>query len=52
MNNIFSGFDAELLAEAFGVSSETAIQLQQESTRQGSLLKVVQELVIQTPFEL
>ena len=52
MNNIFSGFDAKILAEAFGVSRETAVKLQLESTKQGNLLTVVQELVLQNPIGL
>jgi len=52
MNNIFSGFDANALAEAFGVTAETAIKLQQESTKQGTLLSAVQGLVGLPPITI
>ena len=52
MNNIFSGFDAAALAEAFGVEIETAVKLQQESTKQGTLLSAVQDLVGLRPIHI
>ena len=52
MSNIFSGFDAAALAEAFGVEIETAVKLQQESTKQGTLLSAVQDLVGLPPIHI
>jgi len=52
MNNIFSDFDAAALAEAFGVEIETAVKLQQESTKQGTLLSAVQGLVGLPPIHI
>ncbi|KAI3982544.1 hypothetical protein MKX01_031283 [Papaver californicum] len=36
-NNIFNGFDVETLAEAFGVSTETARKLQGQSDQRGNI---------------
>lgn len=52
MNNIFSGFDTNLLAEAFGVDAELAAKLQQQSTKQGTLLSTVQVLVGLPPITI
>lgn len=46
MGNIFSGFDAEVLAESFGISTDLAERLQAESTAQGNLINVATKLVL------
>lgn len=52
MSNIFTGFDAEVLASAFGVSRDTIVKLQLESTKQGTLLGAVQGLVGLPPITI
>nr|DAD23735.1 TPA_asm: hypothetical protein HUJ06_025198 [Nelumbo nucifera] len=42
--NIFSGFDTETLAQAFGVSTETARKLQGENDQRGGIVNVEKEL--------
>ncbi|KAI3979536.1 hypothetical protein MKX01_001728 [Papaver californicum] len=39
-NNVFSGFDVEMLAEAFGVSTETARNLQSQNDNRGNIVRV------------
>ncbi|OVA14900.1 11-S seed storage protein [Macleaya cordata] len=39
-NNIFSGFDVQTLAEAFGVSTETARKLQSQDDTRGNIVRV------------
>ncbi|XP_019052200.1 PREDICTED: 11S globulin seed storage protein G3-like, partial [Nelumbo nucifera] len=42
--NIFSGFDTETLAQAFGVSTETASKLKGENDQRGGIVNVEKEL--------
>ncbi|KAG6724296.1 hypothetical protein I3842_03G253900 [Carya illinoinensis] len=39
-NNVFSGFDAEFLADAFNVDTEMARRLQSENDHRGSIVRV------------
>lgn len=48
-SNIFKGFDVELLAESFGVSLDTARQLQCENDRRGSIVRVYEGLGVVRP---
>ncbi|KAI3942312.1 hypothetical protein MKW92_041449 [Papaver armeniacum] len=43
-NNIFNGFDVETLAEAFGVSTETARKLQGQNDQRGNIVYVQEGL--------
>ncbi|MQL71650.1 hypothetical protein Taro_003978 [Colocasia esculenta] len=47
--NIFSGFDVEMLAEAFGVSRETAMKLQSRDDRRGNIVRVEMGLQVLRP---
>ncbi|XP_058094543.1 cocosin 1-like [Magnolia sinica] len=47
--NIFSGFNVETLAEAFGVSTETARKLQSEDDRRGNIVRVENGLQVVRP---
>ncbi|WP_408891263.1 hypothetical protein ACJ2CR_16415 [Myxococcus faecalis] len=38
--NIFSGFDAEVIAEAFNVDTEVALQLQTQGGMRGTIVRV------------
>ncbi|OVA02398.1 11-S seed storage protein [Macleaya cordata] len=48
-NNIFSGFDVEMLAEAFGVSTETARNLQSRNDNRGNIVRVENGLRVIMP---
>ncbi|KAL5725480.1 hypothetical protein ACHQM5_008620 [Ranunculus cassubicifolius] len=48
-NNIFNGFDEQMLAEAFGVSTETARKLRGENDRRGNIVRVENELQVIRP---
>ncbi|XP_004246943.1 11S globulin seed storage protein Jug r 4-like [Solanum lycopersicum] len=49
--NVFRGFELELLAEAFGVSTETARKLQGEEDQRGHIVNIDQGLrVVRPPF--
>ncbi|XP_026451105.1 legumin B-like [Papaver somniferum] len=48
-NNIFSGFDVEMLAEAFGVSTETARSLQSLNDNRGNIVRVENGLRVIRP---
>ncbi|KAL5711882.1 hypothetical protein ACHQM5_014111 [Ranunculus cassubicifolius] len=48
-NNIFSGFDDQMLAEVFGVNTETARKLRGENDRRGHIIQVQNELQILIP---
>ncbi|KAI3982561.1 hypothetical protein MKX01_031300 [Papaver californicum] len=45
-NNIFNGFDVETLAEAFGVSNETARRLQGQNDQRGNIVFVQEGLQV------
>nr|DAD39519.1 TPA_asm: hypothetical protein HUJ06_013842 [Nelumbo nucifera] len=45
-NNIFSGFDAELLAQAFGVEKETVRKLQGKNDERGRIIHVEEGLQV------
>ncbi|KAL6978681.1 hypothetical protein U1Q18_020346 [Sarracenia purpurea var. burkii] len=47
--NVFSGFDTEVLAEAFGVDIETARKLQGEDDRRGHIIRVDRDLQVIRP---
>ncbi|XP_058101621.1 cocosin 1-like [Magnolia sinica] len=47
--NIFSGFDVNTLAEAFGVSRETARKLQNEDDQRGNIVNVENGLQVVRP---
>lgn len=48
-NNILSGFDAELLAEAIGVNGETVRKLQSRNDERGDIVRVERSLRILRP---
>ncbi|KAK4366080.1 hypothetical protein RND71_013960 [Anisodus tanguticus] len=49
--NVFSGFESELLAEAFGVDIETARKLQGQNDMRGHIVNIEQGLrVVRPPF--
>ncbi|XP_026410158.1 11S globulin subunit beta-like [Papaver somniferum] len=48
-NNIFSGFNVETLAEAFGVSTETARKLQGQNDQRGNIVFVQEGLQVIRP---
>ncbi|KAF8388232.1 hypothetical protein HHK36_026898 [Tetracentron sinense] len=48
-NNIFSGFDVQILAEAFGVSTETARKLQSQDDKRGNIVRVENGLQVVRP---
>ncbi|KAF9607883.1 hypothetical protein IFM89_003587 [Coptis chinensis] len=48
-NNIFSGFDNRMLAEVFGVSTETARRLRGENDNRGNIVRVENELQVIRP---
>ncbi|XP_072956558.1 cocosin 1-like [Typha angustifolia] len=48
-NNIFNGFDLELLAEALGVSRETARKLQGQDDQRGHIVRVERGLQVLKP---
>ncbi|MCE3216575.1 hypothetical protein HAX54_006938 [Datura stramonium] len=49
--NVFSGFEVELLAEAFGVDRETARKLQGQEDQRGHIVNIEQGLrVVRPPF--
>ncbi|MCL7021963.1 hypothetical protein MKW94_000565 [Papaver nudicaule] len=48
-NNIFNGFDVETLAEAFGVSTETARRLQGQNDQRGNIVFVQEGLQVIRP---
>ncbi|KAF8392190.1 hypothetical protein HHK36_022532 [Tetracentron sinense] len=48
-NNIFSGFEVETLAEAFGVSIETARKLQSQEDKRGNIVRVENGLKVSRP---
>ncbi|KAF7154727.1 hypothetical protein RHSIM_Rhsim01G0263200 [Rhododendron simsii] len=47
--NVFSGFDTEVLAEAFGVDRETARKLQGQDDNRGHIIKVKGDLQVLRP---
>ncbi|KAK1283894.1 Glutelin type-A 1 [Acorus calamus] len=47
--NIFNGFDVELLAEAFDVSTDIAKKLQSRDERKGSIIRVEKSLQVVRP---
>ncbi|KAL6978687.1 hypothetical protein U1Q18_020352 [Sarracenia purpurea var. burkii] len=47
--NVFSGFDTEVLAEAFGVDRETARKLQGEDDKRGHIIRVDRDLQVLRP---
>ncbi|KAI3918132.1 hypothetical protein MKX01_041452 [Papaver californicum] len=49
-NNIFNGFDVETLAEAFGVSTETARRLQGQNDQRGNMVFVQEGLQVVRPL--
>ncbi|KAF8392186.1 hypothetical protein HHK36_022528 [Tetracentron sinense] len=51
-NNIFNGFDVNILAEAFGVSTETARKLQSENDNRGNIVHVKNGLQVIRPPRL
>ncbi|KAA8539016.1 hypothetical protein F0562_025708 [Nyssa sinensis] len=48
-NNIFQGFDTQILAEAFGVSTDTARKLQNENDRRGNIVRAKEGLQMIRP---
>ncbi|KAJ4784360.1 12S seed storage globulin 2 [Rhynchospora pubera] len=48
-NNILSGFDADLLAEAIGVNQETVKKLQSRNDERGEIVRVERQLRILRP---
>ncbi|XP_072962599.1 cocosin 1-like [Typha angustifolia] len=48
-DNVFSGFDVELLAEAIGVSRETARKLQSQDDNRGHIVRVERGLEVLRP---
>ncbi|RZC54517.1 hypothetical protein C5167_013375 [Papaver somniferum] len=48
-NHVFSGFDVEMLAEAFGVSTETARSLQSQNDNRGNIVRVENGLRVIRP---
>ncbi|KAK3043117.1 hypothetical protein RJ639_000006, partial [Escallonia herrerae] len=48
-NNIFQGFDTEILAEAFGINRETARRLQSENDERGNIVRVENGLRVLRP---
>lgn len=48
-NNIFQGFDVEILADAFGVDMETARKLQSQNDKRGKIVKVENGLQVVRP---
>ncbi|KAF6150946.1 hypothetical protein GIB67_026867 [Kingdonia uniflora] len=51
-SNIFRGFKVEVLAEAFGVSKETARKLQSEDDKRGNIVRVKGGLQVIRPPEI
>ncbi|WP_141331993.1 hypothetical protein [Myxococcus sp. AB025B] len=47
--NIFSGFDAEVIAEAFNVDTEVALQLQTQGDMRGAIVRVQAGLPLVIP---
>lgn len=48
-NNVFTGLDVQLLANAFGVGTETARKLQSQNDRRGPIVRVQDELRFLSP---
>lgn len=48
-NNVLSGFDADLLAEAIGVSQETVRKLQSQNDERGDIVRVERSLRVLRP---
>ncbi|KAI8523048.1 hypothetical protein RHMOL_Rhmol13G0044100 [Rhododendron molle] len=48
--NVFSGFDAEVLAESFGVARETARKLQGQDDQRGHIVRVESGLQVLRPL--
>ncbi|KAL5724937.1 hypothetical protein ACHQM5_008138 [Ranunculus cassubicifolius] len=48
-NNIFNGLDEQMLAEVFGVSTETARKLRGENDRRGNIVRVENDLHLIRP---
>ncbi|KAA8539015.1 hypothetical protein F0562_025707 [Nyssa sinensis] len=51
-NNVFQGFDTQILAEAFAVSTDTARKLQSENDRRGNIVRVRDGLQLTRPPRL
>ncbi|AKF85345.1 hypothetical protein MFUL124B02_11425 [Myxococcus fulvus 124B02] len=47
--NIFSGFDTEILAEAFNVDAEVAVRLQTQGDMRGAIIRVNAGLPVVSP---
>ncbi|MCE2008912.1 hypothetical protein [Enterobacter ludwigii] len=47
--NVFSGFETDKLADAFGITPELAAQLLTQSTARGDLIKIATNLVLTSP---
>nr|DAD19899.1 TPA_asm: hypothetical protein HUJ06_021362 [Nelumbo nucifera] len=45
-NNVFSGFDAKILAQAFGVTKETVRKLQKKNDERGPIIQVERGLQV------
>ncbi|KAK6914095.1 Cupin 1 [Dillenia turbinata] len=51
-DNVFKGFDVRMLAEAFGVGTETARKLQSQDDRRGMIVRVKEGLKVVSPQTL